>query len=96
MNKAQLVEAIMEQNKDINSKAQAERIVNSFTNIITEEVAKGGEVALLGFGTFKSTKRKERTARNIHTCETIKVPAKTVPAFKPGAVFKEKVMNNYA
>lgn len=91
MNKAQLVEAIMEQNKDINSKAQAERIVNSFTNIISEEVAVGREVALTGFGTFKASNRKERTAKNLQTGETIKVPAKTVPSFKPGSAFKEKV-----
>ena len=91
MNKAQLVEAIMEQNKDLNSKAQAERIVNSFTNIITEEVANGGEVALVGFGTFKPAPRKERTGKNMHTKEDIIIPAKTVPTFKPGTAFKEKV-----
>lgn len=91
MNKSQLVEAIMEQNKDINIKAQVERIVNSFTNIITDEVANGGEVALIGFGTFKSSPRKERTAKNLQTKEIIKVPAKNVPSFKPGKAFKDKV-----
>ena len=46
-------------------------------------------VKLVGFGTFATTKRSARTGRNPQTGETIKIPARTVPVFRPGSALKD-------
>jgi DNA-binding protein HU-beta len=45
-------------------------------------------VQLIGFGTFKATKRAARTGRNARTGEALKIAAANVPKFTPGAAFK--------
>lgn len=92
MNKGELVEKIMKENEgDILTKAAAERIVNSFIQTIMDEVVNGGEVAIVGFGTFKSANKKETTGRNPQTGETMVIPAKKVPKFVAGKTFKDAV-----
>lgn len=54
-------------------------------------MAAGDKVQLIGFGTFDSRKRSERTGHNPATGEEIKIPAATVPAFKAGKAFKAMV-----
>ena len=49
------------------------------------------EIRLVGFGTFKATKRKARTGRNPQTGRAIKIPARKVPVFRPGKELKSKV-----
>ena len=46
-------------------------------------------VQFRGFGTFQMVERAERVARNPHTNEEVKVPAKRVPVFKPGNAMKK-------
>ncbi len=58
---------------------------------IQQQVKKGEKVSLPGFGTFERRARSARTARNPRTGESIKVKASKVPAFKPGAGFKNFV-----
>jgi len=58
---------------------------------ITEELAGGGEVALVGFGTYNVNHRTERTVRNPQTCEEIQIAAAKVPAFKTGKALKDAV-----
>jgi len=87
MNKAQLVEQLA---GDMNlTKADCERILDNTIEIIKKSVKKGDDVTLVGFGTFTRAKRKARTGRNPQTGEAIKVPACTVPKFRPGKAFKE-------
>ena len=52
--------------------------------IISDALAKGDSVGLIGFGTFEVRDRKARSGRNPQTGEPIQIPAKKVPAFKPG------------
>jgi nucleoid DNA-binding protein len=54
-------------------------------------VKKGGKVALVGFGTFSSGKRKARIGRNPQTGAAIKIPARKVPKFSAGKSFKDAV-----
>ncbi|MBQ3815126.1 MAG: HU family DNA-binding protein, partial [Clostridia bacterium] len=54
-------------------------------------VADGKKVSLIGFGTFESKKREARISRNPRTGEAVNVAASTVPAFKAGKEFKDKV-----
>ena len=89
MNKAELVKAIAEQTNL--TKKEAEAAVVAFMDIVKNEVAGHGSVQLIGFGTFDSTMRAPRTARNPRTGETIEVPSQRVPKFKPGAAFKDAV-----
>jgi len=73
------------------SKKQAKEIVEGIFESITNSLAKGEEVAIPGFGTFRVVKRSAREARNPRTGEKIRVPAKVVPKFKPAKVLKEAV-----
>lgn len=91
MNRIELVEKLMTKTKTAISKADAERIVAGFMDEVKNAVAAGESVQLVGFGTFDARERSAREARNPQTGETIKIPAKKVPAFKPGKAFKDAV-----
>lgn len=73
------------------SKAHASRVVNITMDAIRVALKKGQRVSLVGFGTFKVTKRKARTGRNPKTGESIKIPAAKVPKFTPGKSLKDAV-----
>ena len=89
MNKTELVAAIAEQAGV--SKKDAEKTLKAFTDVVADELKKGGKVQLVGFGTFEVRDRAEKTAINPRTKEQIKVPAKKVPAFKAGKALKDAV-----
>ena len=94
MNKSELVEAIAKAAEL--SKADAERALNATIDTVVKVVAKGDTVTLVGFGTFKSSKRAARTGRNPATGEAIKIAASTVPRFTAGAGFKTAVAGKKA
>lgn len=87
MNKGELVAKIAE-GADI-SKASAGRVLDSITDAITTELASGGEVALVGFGTYKVSERAARTGRNPQTGAEIQIAAAKVPSFKAGKALKD-------
>ena len=89
MNKAELIE-IAAKEADI-SKAAAGKALDALINAVVKAVSKGDTVTLVGFGTFKSSKRAARTGKNPQTGATIKIPATTVPKFSAGAGFKSAV-----
>ncbi len=89
MNKVQLVAAVAE--KAELSKKDAEKAVAALLDTVVEAVAAGDKVQLIGFGTFEARKRDARTGLNPLTKEKITIAATTVPAFKAGQAFKEKV-----
>ncbi|GAA0814350.1 DNA-binding protein HU-beta [Colwellia asteriadis] len=87
MNKAELIEKIAE-GADI-SKASAGRALDSFLTSVTEELSGGGEVALVGFGTYKVNERAARKGRNPQTGAEIQIAAAKVPSFKAGKALKD-------
>lgn len=89
MSKSELVAAIAE--KAELTKKQADAAVNAFIEIVTDEVADGGKVALVGFGTFERGERSARTGRNPQTGKPLQIPASKVPKFKAGKAFKDAV-----
>ena len=89
MNKSELIAAISE--KSAVSKKNAEAVLNAFTEIVTEELAKKEKIQLVGFGTFETRERAARTGRNPQTGKEIKIAASVTPAFKPGKALKEAV-----
>ena len=89
MKKQELISTIAE--KSGITKAAAAKVLKATTDAIADTLAKGEDVQLVGFGTFKTRKRAERTAKNPRTGEAIKVAAATVAAFKAGKALKDKV-----
>lgn len=89
MNKNELVASVAE--KAEISKKDAEAAVKAVTEVITEALAEGDKVALVGFGTFSVKERAARTGINPRTKETVEIPAAKVPAFKAGAALKDAV-----
>ena len=89
MSKTELIELIAEQAEI--SKAAAGRALDAALEGIVEGLKKEGKVTLVGFGTFEPRKRAARTGRNPQTGATIKIAAKTVPAFSAGKKFKDAV-----
>lgn len=89
MNKSDLIDA-MAKDAEI-SKAAAGRALDGAIAAITSAVASGDAVTLVGFGSFKSSKRAAREGKNPKTGEKIKIPATTVPKFSAGASFKAAV-----
>ncbi len=89
MNKSELVDAMAE-DAGI-SKAAAKKALDSFTENVTKSLKEGDKVALVGFGTFSTSRRNERNGINPRTRETIKIAAKTVAKFKPGSELSEAV-----
>jgi DNA-binding protein HU-beta len=71
------------------SKAQTREIIKTTFDAMQLEVAKGGRVCIVGFGSFYPFARKERVGRNPQTGEEVKIPAGPVPRFKPGKEFKD-------
>ncbi|MCL5674232.1 MAG: HU family DNA-binding protein [Candidatus Omnitrophica bacterium] len=88
MNKAELIETVA---KVLPTKKDASAAVDSVFDAIKGSLKKGNPVTLIGFGTFKVTKRKARTGRNPRTGETLKIPAKNIPVFKAGSELKKAV-----
>lgn len=73
------------------SKAQADQTLSVFIETVARALKRGEKVALVGFGTFSTVKRKARKGRNPRTGEAIQIKASKAPKFTPGKVLKEKV-----
>ena len=89
MNKAEFIDAIADQTGK--SKKEINLIVSAALDIITDTVAKGDKVVLVGFGAFELRDRQAREGRNPRTGEKMEIPAAKFPAFSAGKQFKEKV-----
>jgi DNA-binding protein HU-beta len=89
MTKADLVARIADES-GIN-KATAERALNSFVNAVTDALAKGEKITLVGFGTFSLVERAQREGRNPRTGEAITIQASKVVKFKAGSKLKDSI-----
>ncbi len=73
------------------TKQDAELVAQTVLDSIVEALNSGEKVELRGFGSFRYRKRNPRQGRNPKTGETVDVPAKQVPYFKPGKGLKELI-----
>jgi DNA-binding protein HU-beta len=89
MNKTELTDAVAEA-ADM-TKADAARALDAVINTISDALANGDQVGVVGFGTFLVRERAARTGRNPQTGEEIQIAAAKVPAFKPGKALKDAV-----
>ena len=90
MNKTELIASVAQ--KTELTKKDAEKAVKAVFDTVAEELAAGGKVQVIGFGTFEVRQRKARTGRNPRKPgETIQIAASKAPAFKAGKALKDAV-----
>ena len=89
MNKQELIAAVAD--ASALTKADAAKAVEAVFDTITGALKKGGDVRLVGFGTFSVTKRKASVGRNPRTKEPMEIKASTQPKFKAGKGLKDAV-----
>ncbi len=89
MNKSELVEAIAHGSGV--TKADANRVLDTFMATVTDTLRCGDQVVLPGFGSFSTGNRSARTGRNPQTGQTIQIKASRVAKFKAGKSLKEAV-----
>ena len=89
MNKAQLIDAMAD--KAGLTKADAKKALDAFVDATSGALKGGDRVALIGFGSFSVSSRSARTGRNPQTGKEIKIAAKKVVKFKPGADLADAV-----
>ncbi len=87
MNRMELVAAIAE--KSELSKKDAEKALKAFTDVVAEELKKGEQIQLVGFGTFKVSERAAREGRNPQTGEPMQIAASKSPKFTAGKALKD-------
>lgn len=91
MNKQELVEIIAD--KTHSTKAETKKMLETFIETVTETLAQGESIQLMGFGSFKTYERKAHLGRNPRTGETVTIPAKRVPSFTAGNALREAVQS---
>ena len=89
MNKDSLAKEVAEQAGI--TKADASKAIDAIFDGIQGSLKKGEAVTLLGFGSFKVSKRNARTGRNPRTGEAISIPETMAPSFSAGKILKEAV-----
>ena len=89
MTKAELINAVAQ--KTELSKKDSEKAVVAVIDAISETLAAGEKVALVGFGTFEVKERAAREGINPRTKEKIEIPASKLPVVKAGKALKEVV-----
>ena len=90
-NKADLIEGVV--SKTELTKKDATAAVEALFDVVTETLADGERVQVIGFGSFEVRERAARKGRNPQTGEEIEIPATKVPAFKAGKGLKDAVKN---
>lgn len=86
MNKTELIN-IISRKTDMEF-LKAKQLIDTFCDTIISEVKQGNRVQISGFGTFELRNRKSKKGRNPQTGESIIIPERSVPFFKPSKDFK--------
>ena len=89
MNKADMIAAIAD--KAGLTKKEAEKALKAFTDTVADELAKGGKVQSVGFGTFEVSERAARIGINPHTRKPLNIEASKSPKFKAGKALKDAI-----
>ena len=89
MNKVELIAALADK-ADV-SKKDAAKVLDAFTDTITEQLSQKEKITLVGFGTFETRERAARIGRNPQTGKEMKIAASVAPVFKAGKALKDAV-----
>lgn len=90
MIRSELLVAMAKENPELRAE-EVERVVDVFFEEIAQRLAQGGRVELRGFGAFSTREREARKGRNPRTGDTVEVPGKRVPYFKPGKEMRQRL-----
>ena len=90
MIRSELLLALAKENPELRIE-DVERAVDAFFDEVAESLAAGGRVELRGFGAFSTRQRDARKGRNPRTGDTVNVPEKRVPYFKPGKEMRARL-----
>jgi integration host factor subunit beta len=90
MIRSELLQALAKENPELRIE-DVERAVDTFFDEVGESLAGGGRVELRGFGAFSTRQREARKGRNPRTGDTVQVPEKRVPYFKPGKEMRARL-----
>lgn len=90
MIRSELVQALAQENPGLKPD-EIEKAVATFFDEIAGRLSKGGRVELRGFGAFSTREREARKGRNPRTGESVSVPGKRVPYFKPGKEMRARL-----
>ncbi len=90
MIRSELLQALARENPELRSE-DVERALDTFFDEIAERLSEGGRVELRGFGAFSTRQREARKGRNPRTGESVSVPDKRVPYFKPGKEMRARL-----
>jgi integration host factor subunit beta len=71
-----------------------ELVVKCLLEQMSDSMENGNRIEIRGFGSFSLHYRPPKTARNPKTGETVALPSKYVPHFKPGKELRERVDNH--
>lgn len=89
MNKKELIAEIAKRTST--TQKEAEKGLNAFCEIISEELIANRKVQILGFGSFEVRERAARTGKNPRTGEMVEIQASKAPLFKAGKALKDSV-----
>lgn len=90
MIRSELLQHLEDENPGLDAE-EVEKILDVFFDTIIQRLAEGGRVELRGFGAFSTREREARKGRNPRTGETVAVPGKRVPYFKPGKEMRARL-----
>ena len=91
MTRTEFIDALAsETNMD---KKDAKLFLDALTNVVEQEIKRGGEIPLRGLGKFKVQNRKARVGRNPMTGEPVQIPAKTVVKFTVAKALKDLIVS---
>lgn len=93
MTKSELVEIIASKQTQLSIK-DVELAVKAIIEHMSQALAQGQRIEIRGFGSFSLHFRAPRVGRNPKTGESVHLPAKQVPHFKPGKELREQVMDS--
>ncbi|MBX6753923.1 MAG: HU family DNA-binding protein [Thermorudis peleae] len=89
MRKSDLIRVVAE--KTGLRQTQVTPVVNALFQTIQDSLARGEQVSIAGFGTFRVSERSAREGRNPQTGSKITIPARKSPSFRPGTQLKRAV-----
>lgn len=89
LTKTELIDKVAEESGL--TKKDSGKVVDSFFDALTEALATGDKIQLVGFGSFEVRTREARKGRNPQTGAEIEIAASNVPVFKAGKALKDAV-----
>jgi len=90
MIRSELVSKLAEENPELSAR-EVDMIVTLFFDEIVDQLMSGGRVELRGFGAFSTRGRDARVGRNPRTGQSVNIPSKKVPYFKPGKEMRQRL-----